>query len=139
MHNPDYPFVGVSRPDGYAHEANDCVVLATATATGIPYAEVHRLLAAAGRKPGQPVPYNLAWENGRIGLFKAKAVIEDITLGRFLRTRGSKGRFLVRIKYRSKWVGHVFAVVDGKAYDSSPEPRGAYQRLAQIIEFVPVQ
>lgn len=126
----DFAFTRLVGNEG---ERMDCTVHALAAATGIAYAQVHAALAAKGRKNGQPFPMPRAWEGGYFENFRVQTIaFDEYTLGRFLRTEGKSGRYIVRMMYPKRMVGHVFAVVDGVAYDTAPTKRGAYQRLCQI-------
>lgn len=112
----------------------DCTVHATAIAAQIPYYEAHQLLARFGRRPRHGVNYNAfisgvcVLSEGKIGAYRVQRVkigSHDsgerlmrrpqayVTLGQFLKDFPN-GRFVVRKR------GHVFAVIDGKQFDASP-------------------
>lgn len=99
-------------------ESNDCTVRALATVTGLPYEKAHAILANFGRQRNKGVVMaqfmHEAWRGIISGLeaFKVQILPYDgLTVERFLR-RNPKGRYLVSIRQ------HVFAVIDGKAYDT---------------------
>ena len=120
---------GTQRGAEFAHEHMDCTVHATAIAAQIPYFEAHELLARFGRRPRRGVKYRdfIAWATspitwatspspkGVIGAYRVQRVKLDkpVTLAQFLKDFPN-GRFVVRKR------GHVFAVIDGKQFDASP-------------------
>jgi hypothetical protein len=124
-----------TRPDSHSHEKTDCTVWAISNATGIPYTDVHKMLSLRGRKDGQPFDMASAL-NSLMGLYRVKSVQGDYTIGRFTRTKGKSGRFIVRVTYRNTRIGHVYAVVDGVVHDGSAPTRGNYERLRQIWELI---
>ena len=138
---------GTQRGAEFAHEHMDCTVHATAIAAQIPYFEAHQLLARFGRRPRRGVSYRdfIAWATsptgysitgnkvmmgpkGVIGAYRVQRVNLDkrVTLGQFLKDFPN-GRFVVRKS------GHVFAVIDGKQFDASPN--GLRCRLTGVYHF----
>ena len=133
---------GTQRGAEFAHEHMDCTVHATAIAAQIPYFEAHELLARFGRRPRHGVKYRafIAWATsptgcsitgnprGVIGAYRVQRVNLDksVTLGQFLKDFPN-GRFVVRKR------GHVFAVIDGKQFDASPN--GLLCRLTDVYHF----
>lgn len=137
---------GTQRGAEFAHEHMDCTVHATAIAAQIPYFEAHELLARFGRRPRHGVKYRdfIAWvtspalccfnnkvmtgQKGVIGAYRVQRVNLDkpVTLGQFLKDFPN-GRFVVRKR------GHVFAVIDGKQFDS--RPNGMRCRLTGVYHF----
>ena len=138
---------GTQRGAEFAHEHMDCTVHATAIAAQIPYFEAHELLARFGRRPRRGVKYRdfIAWATsptgysitgnkvmmgprGMIGAYRVQRVNLDkrVTLGQFLKDFPN-GRFVVRKR------GHVFAVIDGKQFDASPN--GLRCRLTGVYHF----
>lgn len=111
---------------GFPQEKNDCTVRAFSLAKDMPYHEVHKLFALAGRKDGdgmfqaQMVP--LLERNG------FKITFERMTLGRFLKAN-PKGNFFVVKR------GHAFAVKNGIVFDMFPiGPRTKVIFFAKVLE-----
>lgn len=99
-------------------ESNDCTVRSLATATGLPYEKAHLILAQFGRQKNKGVVFaqfmHEAWRRIIPGLQTFDILMvpyEGLTVEKFLR-RNYKGRYIVSVRR------HVFAVIDGKAYDT---------------------
>lgn len=94
-------------------EKKDCTVRALAVARGISYNEAHQIMAAVGRKPWRGFKFYKAAEALKFVAHpqpdKGKGRLRVHTALEKYRT----GRFVFRIEK------HVFAVVDGVAYDNN--------------------
>lgn len=97
----------------------DCVVRAFAIVFDRDYDDVYDEIASAGRKSHRGTPKDIwkNWLNGKGERISFPAIVgqQRMTTGEFCR-RFSKGKFVVQC------AKHVFAVVDGVAYDTS-KPR----------------
>lgn len=102
-------------------QKKDCVVRACAITTGTPYDQVYNELAALGRRcsRGTPMDALAGWLHARATRHAYPAVAGQprLHVDTFLAGPGAQGRWIVRI------AGHVFAALDGVAYDTSrPRP-----------------
>lgn len=101
------------------NEKSDCTVRAIATAVGLPYEEAHRACARFGREDRKGMRYFHRFMDyacrGEVYEFRGAQIAAFQcgvrTVEHFLRLNLT-GRYLVSIKR------HVFAVIDGKAYDT---------------------
>lgn len=100
-------------------EKADCTVLASQFCLGLSYEAAHKLMAGVGRKPNGRANYRKAAP--ALGLVP-RPDLSCMTLMKALEGMQS-GRFVVRI------AGHVFAVVDGRMFDSGFPKRGARVRM----------
>lgn len=96
-------------------EKADCAVRALAIASGMPYAEAHALLKAAGRGDrcatyGRTVSKAV----GRPMALASTYHADRPTFAQWLREH-PKGRFMVFV------TGHYFAVIDGVQWDMNPK------------------
>jgi hypothetical protein len=114
---------------GY-RESLDCTVRAAAVAGGISYAEAHAQLKSLGRRDGHTFAFGLL-ANEFVGAYRVRRnefYSEYRTVGQFLKAKLT-GRFVLRTNK------HVFAVVDGVAFDLVKE--GARRKVHCVWQFIP--
>ena len=106
-------------------QKSDCAVRALAIASGLPYDRVYDDLATMGRRCSRGTPKGTiaAWLRLRCDAarhaFPATAGRPRMHVDTFLAGPGAQGRWVVRI------AGHVFAALDGTAYDTSAPRQNA--------------
>jgi len=128
-------------PDSFSHENNDCTVHAFGRVTGKPYAEIHALVKAAGRKDGRG-HYTYAHlgskpEGKEFAGCKFQHVDRGLwthrqTAGTFA-AQHPVGRFMITKR------GHAFALVDGVIYDSARfSPRSIVRDAWAVTDLAPI-
>ena len=132
----NYPFVESDAGRSLSRrpkQSNDCTVRALSLVTSVPYDTVYDLLAAEGRKCGrgfqfknfvrrsgvisQSVPGEILGHSVDKFYFPGKRGERRMNPFTFARTKPfNEGRWIVKV------AKHVFAFIDGTAYDMCPEP-----------------
>lgn len=102
------------RKEAFPSESNDCTVRAYAIAFDIPYYQAHKELADFGRKNGRGIVLHRFLENKGITVTVHKGTVK-----RFIKEH-SEGVYIVRIRH------HVFAVKEGKIFDTVYDYEGAH-------------
>ena len=101
----------VTRPEGYEKERRDCTVRALATASKIPYEQVHSAWKLCGRKDKCTVRTKPRFQKVcKLLNIKAKQVKRHGTVEKLVR-QFPKGRLFCTKR------SHAFAVTDGIAHD----------------------
>lgn len=112
-------------------ERHDCAVYALAAAAGIPYADAHAALKAAGRR-------SRCRTKGRV--MRAALLACGLMVERCMRPQTQRRHVLDHVRPRGAFIarstGHLFAVVDGQVHDCWPNqsPRA---RLHEVWELLP--
>lgn len=105
-------------------ERRDCTVRAVAAAFNIPYQEAHDRMAALGRKPKRGFDFRIG-KVQTLGNIECRPDLCCSSVGGIWPAL-QKGRFIVKVPR------HVFAVVDGEAYDlEAPKSK---QRVKMVYE-----
>ena len=125
-------------------ELNDCAVIAASVAINIPYAAVHAVFAAAGRKPRRgtsvrKINASLASLASAAGAAKPDQVShlprvrgqKNLTLAQWLATHRT-GRHLVVV------TGHAIAVIDGVVHDWGRATSGPRKRVLYSWDVTPM-
>ena len=108
-------------------EKRDCSVRAAATASGLPYEQVHAVFTKHGRKPKRGTPTAVSIDAHK-EMFKSEPQRgERVTVAEFVR-RNPIGRYVLHVR------GHALAVVDGAVHDWSYGPRRRVRRYWWIPE-----
>jgi hypothetical protein len=136
--------IKLETPKGYAHETNDCGVLALSALLCVEYSEAHRLLALQGRKERRGVFFKQMMHaviDSRSGVllderpklfnnlgFDRRGLLKFPTVGRVLDLLPHSGWFLVEC------TNHYFAVIDGVIYDNgAAKPRRKLRSYCPLL------
>lgn len=112
-------------------EWNDCAVKAVAVAAGVPYAEAHALLKAAGRRDRRGMKNTLYKDVLRaLGLALEPVKVPPCTRRTLVDRLRPTGTYLVRVR------GHVFCVKDGVQVDR-PQWARTCKRVREVLAIVP--